>query len=43
VVVKIQRPGVAGLVHRDLRILRRLARTAEAHTDCLRSQYLGRR
>ena len=37
VVVKVQRPGVAHVVERDLDILRRLARTLEGRTDWGRS------
>ncbi len=37
VVVKVQRPGVAQVVERDLDILRRLARTLEGRTDWGRS------
>ncbi|HZX06733.1 ABC1 kinase family protein [Kribbella sp.] len=33
VVVKVQRPGIAGLVDRDLDIVRRLARLLERNTD----------
>ncbi|MGZ0151572.1 ABC1 kinase family protein [Kribbella sp. WER1] len=33
VVVKVQRPGIAGLVERDLDIVRRLARLLERNTD----------
>ena len=37
VVVKVQRPGIAGLVERDLDIVRRLARLLERNTDWGRS------
>jgi ubiquinone biosynthesis protein len=37
VVVKIQRPGIAGLVDRDLDIVRRLARLLDRNTDWGRS------
>ncbi|WP_371404518.1 AarF/UbiB family protein [Kribbella sp. NBC_00662] len=37
VVVKVQRPGIAGIVDRDLDIVRRLARLLERNTDWGRS------
>jgi ubiquinone biosynthesis protein len=41
VVVKVQRPGVADTVERDLDILRRLAQTLETRTEWGRSMGLG--
>jgi ubiquinone biosynthesis protein len=42
VVVKIQRPGIADVVERDLDILFRLARTLESRTHWARSLWVSR-